>query len=130
MQLALGCPQLARSLARPACRRAPRATPLSSIALGSNQAKPASSRAPPHPSCRARHPQVHYHLPASKQFPQGLSVRVWRRYEEFVAELTARFPHEREGIRKLYDDCWRVFNRWVGAAAGAKVAGTAPAQRT
>ncbi|KXZ53863.1 hypothetical protein GPECTOR_6g781 [Gonium pectorale] len=54
--------------------------------------------------------QVVYHLPKSKQFPQGLHVSVWRKYEEFIAELSARFPHEREGIRKFYDECWRVLN--------------------
>lgn len=41
---------------------------------------------------------------------QGLEVKVWRDYEEFVQELGNKFPHEREGIRKFYDECWRVFN--------------------
>jgi phytoene dehydrogenase-like protein len=45
---------------------------------------------------------VHYHL------PDGLDVRVHRDYEEFIAELTSKFPHEKEGIRKFYDDCWKV----------------------
>jgi prolycopene isomerase len=45
---------------------------------------------------------VHYHLPDS------LSVRVHREYEEFIAELTSKFPHEKEGIRKFYNDCWKV----------------------
>ncbi len=49
--------------------------------------------------------------------PQGLNVQVWRKYEEFIAELSARFPHEREGIKKFYDECWRVFNR-CGADLG------------
>ena len=31
---------------------------------------------------------------------QGLEVKVWRDYEEFIRELGAKFPHEREGIRK------------------------------
>ena len=48
--------------------------------------------------------QVHYRL------PQGLSVRVHRDYEQFLAELGDRFPHEREGIRRFYDTCWQVFN--------------------
>ncbi len=39
---------------------------------------------------------------------QGLEVRVWRDYEKFIAELSDRFPHERQGIRKFYDECWRV----------------------
>eukprot|EP00897_Mesotaenium_endlicherianum_P004272 jgi/Mesen1/3873/ME000207S02882 len=45
---------------------------------------------------------VQYHMPG------GLSVTVFRAYEEFVAELTARFPHEAEGIRGFYGECWRV----------------------
>jgi len=48
--------------------------------------------------------QVHYRL------PNGLSVRVHRDYEQFLAELGDRFPHEREGIRRFYDTCWQVFN--------------------
>ena len=30
----------------------------------------------------------------------GLEVKVWRAYEDFIAELSSKFPHEREGIRK------------------------------
>lgn len=41
---------------------------------------------------------------------QGLSVQVWRRYEDFLAELSARFPHEAAGIKSFYDECWAVFN--------------------
>lgn len=41
---------------------------------------------------------------------QGLNVQVWRQYEDFVRELSARFPHESSGIKKFYDECWRVFN--------------------
>ncbi|MBD2088400.1 carotene isomerase [Microcoleus sp. FACHB-1515] len=48
--------------------------------------------------------QVHYHL------PDGLDVKVDRDYEKFLQELGDRFPHEREGIRKFYDECWQVFN--------------------
>ena len=33
---------------------------------------------------------------------------MWRDYEQFIAELTARFPHEAAGIRKFYDECWKV----------------------
>jgi len=47
--------------------------------------------------------QVHYHLPGQRQ------VRVHRDYEQFLAELSAIFPHERQGIRRFYDECWRVF---------------------
>ena len=48
--------------------------------------------------------QVHYRL------PNGLSIRVHRDYEAFLAELGDRFPHERSGIRRFYDTCWGVFN--------------------
>ncbi|HEY9648484.1 MAG TPA: carotenoid isomerase [Chroococcidiopsis sp.] len=48
--------------------------------------------------------QIHYHL------PDGLDLKVHRDYENFLQELTARFPHEREGIRQFYDECWAVFN--------------------
>lgn len=48
--------------------------------------------------------QIHYHL------PQNLEVKVHRNYEKFLQELISKFPHEREGIRKFYDECWKVFN--------------------
>ena len=48
--------------------------------------------------------QLEYHLPG------GLSLAVDRDYEGFIAELTARFPHEAKGIRAFYDTCWQVFN--------------------
>lgn len=48
--------------------------------------------------------QVRYHLPG------GLDVRTHRDYEAFVAELTEKFPHEKEGIRHFYDACWSVFD--------------------
>ena len=54
--------------------------------------------------------QIHYHLPPSGAHPGGLDVRVHRKYEDFVAELTERFPHEAEGIRGFYGECWKVFN--------------------
>ena len=41
---------------------------------------------------------------------QGLEVKVWRAYEDFVDELTARFPAERKGIEAFYGEAWRVFN--------------------
>ena len=37
-------------------------------------------------------------------------MKVWRDYEQFLQELGDRFPRERKGIRKFYDECWRVFN--------------------
>ena len=48
--------------------------------------------------------QIHYHL------PNGLEVKVHRDYEKFLQELSDRFPQERQGIRKFYDECWKVFN--------------------
>ncbi len=48
--------------------------------------------------------QVHYHLPGGKH------IRVHRDYQEFLAELNQLFPHEKRGIRRFYDECWRVFN--------------------
>src|ERR671933_2005409 len=50
------------------------------------------------------HVQIHYHL------PNGLDLKVHRDYEKFLQELTSFFPHERQGIRKFYDECWKVFN--------------------
>ena len=41
---------------------------------------------------------------------QGLDVKVWRGYNDFVEELSERFPHERKGIEKFYGECWAVFN--------------------
>ncbi|GIL48169.1 hypothetical protein Vafri_4859 [Volvox africanus] len=54
--------------------------------------------------------QVVYHLPKSDRFPKGLNVAVWRKYEEFLEELSQRFPAEREGIKGFYDECWKIFN--------------------
>ena len=47
---------------------------------------------------------VQYHLPA------GLELKVHKDYEKYLQELTAYFPHEKQGIRKFYDQCWKVFN--------------------
>jgi len=47
--------------------------------------------------------QIHYHLP-------GIDLKVHRDYDQFIAELTDRFPHEKIGIKKFYDECWQVFN--------------------
>ncbi|KAL4558440.1 hypothetical protein LXL04_036640 [Taraxacum kok-saghyz] len=47
---------------------------------------------------------VHFHLPNS------LSVQVHRKYDDFISELTSKFPHEKEGIHKFYDVCWKIFN--------------------
>ncbi len=48
--------------------------------------------------------QIHYHLPGN------LELKVHRDYERFLSELGDRFPHERPGIRRFYDECWQVFN--------------------
>lgn len=48
--------------------------------------------------------QIHYHLPA------GLDLKVHRDYEKFLQELIAHFPEEAVGIRRFYDECWKVFN--------------------
>ncbi|WCJ34141.1 Prolycopene isomerase chloroplastic [Euphorbia peplus] len=47
---------------------------------------------------------VHFHL------PNKLSVRIHREYDDFIAELTSKFPHEKEGILKFYGICWKIFN--------------------
>ncbi|KAJ6425694.1 hypothetical protein OIU84_026300 [Salix udensis] len=47
---------------------------------------------------------VHFHL------PNDLSVQVHREYSDFISELAAKFPHEREGILKFYGECWKIFN--------------------
>ncbi|BAZ38912.1 hypothetical protein NIES4101_48570 [Calothrix sp. NIES-4101] len=48
--------------------------------------------------------QIHYHL------PNGWELKVERDYQQFLENLTAHFPHEKQGIRSFYDECWRVFN--------------------
>lgn len=48
--------------------------------------------------------QIHYHL------PNGLDLKVHRDYEKFLAELISYFPHEAQGIRQFYNECWKVFN--------------------
>jgi prolycopene isomerase len=48
--------------------------------------------------------QIHYHL------PENLDLKVHRDYEKFLQELIAYFPHEEQGIRQFYDECWKVFN--------------------
>ncbi|NES84568.1 MAG: carotene isomerase, partial [Moorea sp. SIO2B7] len=48
--------------------------------------------------------QIHYHL------PENLELKVHKDYDKFLQELIAHFPHEKEGIRHFYDECWKVFN--------------------
>jgi prolycopene isomerase len=47
--------------------------------------------------------QLEYHL------PDGFRLAVDRNYEQFLATLCSRFPHEAKGIRAFYDTCWQVF---------------------
>ena len=56
------------------------------------------------------HSTMHASTPPTTTTHQGLEVRVWRAYDDFVAELTRRFPHEAAGIKAFYGECWRVFN--------------------
>ncbi|MGB5968988.1 MAG: carotenoid isomerase, partial [Spirulinaceae cyanobacterium] len=42
--------------------------------------------------------------------PNELELKVYKNYEKFLAELISKFPQEKEGIRKFYDQCWQVFN--------------------
>ncbi|GJQ09754.1 hypothetical protein GpartN1_g1545.t1 [Galdieria partita] len=48
--------------------------------------------------------QIHYHL------PDNINIRVHRSYEKFLEELQMRFPHERQGLKNFYDECWQVFH--------------------
>ncbi len=48
--------------------------------------------------------QLEYHL------PNNFSISVDREYEEFIRKLSDRFPKEKEGIRKFYGTCAKVFN--------------------
>jgi prolycopene isomerase len=48
--------------------------------------------------------QLEYHMPG------GLRIAVDRNYDTFIADLSARFPHEADGIHRFYDACWQVFN--------------------
>ena len=52
--------------------------------------------------------QLVYHLPRSQRHPQGLEVRVPRSFDEFLDILVDKFPHEEEGIRGFYGECWTV----------------------
>ncbi len=48
--------------------------------------------------------QIHYHL------PNNLELKVHKNYDKFIDELINKFPHEKVGIRRFYDECWKVFN--------------------
>ncbi|NTV67861.1 MAG: FAD-dependent oxidoreductase [Chlorobaculum sp.] len=57
--------------------------------------------------------QIHYHLPA------GFEVPAWRYRERFLEALSRRFPHEREGIRKFYDELESVYEILNSLPAGS-----------
>ena len=48
--------------------------------------------------------QLEYHL------PNDFSISVDKDYNEFFRKLSDRFPQEKEGIRKFYGTCEKVFN--------------------
>ena len=48
--------------------------------------------------------QLEYHL------PNNFGISVDRNYEKFINKLSASFPHEKEGIKKFYGTCAKVFN--------------------
>ena len=48
--------------------------------------------------------QLEYHLPSN------FNISVDKSYEEFISKLSDRFPHEKEGIKKFYGTCKKVFN--------------------
>ena len=47
--------------------------------------------------------QLAYHLPGEKE------IIVHRNYDEFISNLCSIFPHEKIGINKFYQTCWKVF---------------------
>lgn len=47
--------------------------------------------------------QIHYHMPA------GFEVPAWYDRSRFLESLSRRFPHEREGIRRFYDELESVY---------------------
>ena len=48
--------------------------------------------------------QLEYHL------PNNFNISVDRDYEAFINKLSDRFPNEKEGIKKFYGTCEKVFN--------------------
>ena len=48
--------------------------------------------------------QLEYHL------PNDFSISVDKSYEKFISKLSASFPNEKEGIKKFYGTCKKVFN--------------------
>ncbi len=48
--------------------------------------------------------QLEYHL------PNNFCISVDREYDKFIGKLIERFPNEKEGIKKFYGTCEKVFN--------------------
>tara|TARA_Y100001968_G_C19426592_1_gene754703 strand:+ start:553 stop:2115 length:1563 start_codon:yes stop_codon:yes gene_type:complete len=48
--------------------------------------------------------QLEYHLPSN------FKIAVSRDYNKFIKDLINIFPHEEKGIKKFYQQCWKVFN--------------------
>ena len=48
--------------------------------------------------------QLEYHL------PNKFNLSVDKNYSNFINKLSERFPHEKEGIKKFYGACRKVFN--------------------
>jgi prolycopene isomerase len=57
--------------------------------------------------------QIHYHMPA------GFEVPAWYDRARFLDALGRRFPHEREGIRKFYDELESVYEILNSLPAGS-----------
>ena len=48
--------------------------------------------------------QLEYHL------PNNFNLSVDKCYQDFIGKLSKHFPHEKEGIKKFYGTCEKVFN--------------------
>ncbi len=48
--------------------------------------------------------QLTYHL------PNKVELTVDRDYNKFIGDLVKLFPHEKDGIERFYETCWKVFN--------------------
>ena len=48
--------------------------------------------------------QLEYHL------PNNFTISVDKSYQKFISKLSNRFPKEKEGIKKFYGTCEKVFN--------------------
>ena len=48
--------------------------------------------------------QLEYHL------PNDFCISVDKNYKEFISKLSTKFPNEKDGIKKFYGTCKKVFN--------------------